>query len=417
MSKNILTQYAPASAEASVSAVSMEQVMLVGAAVMSAEAVVEAVSHDISEMQDVAAGLESLTADISATMENGGLEPQAAVFMQHGLDAQLSRLGASAEGLTPAMESFGGATTREEATQVSMEGIGDTLKKIWNAIKAAVQKSMKAIADFFSKLFGGIEKVITKLEEVVKDAKKLDKQELKKDAELKVPAAETLRFGGKVDGKSIAKGVDALAKNVDTVTGDYTKQISKQMAKMMDVIDELNNLDNDEKMDEVLDGLVNGQDFDSAKITSEKDLMSGDKVVVAEVETKGKLLIGGGLGIKVSESARALDSKDTTVAPLTGSEVAAIAGTVLGALKKIKDGEKAINKIADGRDKATKALEKAVKSGNESVWGSVKARVMLRAVEHEFGKPVRQISSHTFSVARAVISLAERNAGLYKDKK
>ena len=116
-------------------------------------------SDDVTELGDISEGLESIVASMEAAMEDGGLSPQAALFMQHAVNGYTRRLGLDAASITPSMESFGGASGQAAATTISMEGVGETLKKIWVAIKNAVSKAIQAVRNFFAKIFGGVAKL------------------------------------------------------------------------------------------------------------------------------------------------------------------------------------------------------------------------------------------------------------------
>lgn len=105
----------------------------------------------IEESEDVAAGLEAIAASLQASLEDGGLHPQAAEFMSHAVSAYTSRLGIE-QHITPSLESFGGHSARHDATKISLEAVEETLKRIWDAIKAIAKKVKEAILAFIDKV-------------------------------------------------------------------------------------------------------------------------------------------------------------------------------------------------------------------------------------------------------------------------
>lgn len=101
----------------------------------------------ISEMSDVADGLEAIAASMEASMKEGGLDPVAARMMHHALESYTTRVGYE-QPVALGLESFGGRTSRREATTVSMEGVKEFLAKIWEAIKAVVARVKQLLIKF-----------------------------------------------------------------------------------------------------------------------------------------------------------------------------------------------------------------------------------------------------------------------------
>ena len=92
-----------------------------------AEGEFEEQGDNVEELGDISEGLEGILVSMESAMQDGGLNPQAALFMQHAVQAHVGRLGLEASDVTPSMESFGGASGQAAATTISMEGIGETL--------------------------------------------------------------------------------------------------------------------------------------------------------------------------------------------------------------------------------------------------------------------------------------------------
>ena len=123
----------------------------------AAEQTVDESNDAIAELEEVQTGLESICAKLEAEIAAGGLTPQAAEFMTLSVEAYTNRLGVDAA--VPSLESFGGQTSRLEATKVSLEGIKETLQQIWQAIVNIAVKVRDAIVNFFKQLFDGAEKL------------------------------------------------------------------------------------------------------------------------------------------------------------------------------------------------------------------------------------------------------------------
>lgn len=79
--------------------------------------------------------------------------------------------------------------SNEEAHKVSLEGVKETAKKIWDALVAFVQKAIKVLGDFFSKIFGGVKRLVKAFEAQQKTITELSKSNatVPADAVIKVP--------------------------------------------------------------------------------------------------------------------------------------------------------------------------------------------------------------------------------------
>lgn len=134
----------------------------VAATVADESAEIQAEGDDIgvsvSEVEDAVQGGEELEAvgEVAAdAVESGeGLSEDAAEVASIAIESIRSRLGFNIETrLVPATESFGNTNSRLMSTRLVVEGVTDTIKKIWNAIKAAVARVWDKIKSFMAKLF------------------------------------------------------------------------------------------------------------------------------------------------------------------------------------------------------------------------------------------------------------------------
>lgn len=167
-------------------AVELVETVADDSAVVQADA--DEVGISVSQMEDaVQAGeeLEDIADVASEAVESGeGLDETAAEVASIAIESIRNRLGIRSESrLVPATESFGNVNTRVMSTRLIVEGIGDTLKRIWAAIKAAAARIWEKIKSFFVGLFNsasGLVKLINGLRDRARklpsDAKIKDKQ-------------------------------------------------------------------------------------------------------------------------------------------------------------------------------------------------------------------------------------------------
>lgn len=106
---------------------------------------------DVVELNEAAETLEAYRGQLEQSLEENGLDRTGAAVLQVGMERTLSRIGTEIN--TPSMESYGSASSRIQATRLTMEAIGDKLKEIWEAIKKALVKAWEAVKSFFASIF------------------------------------------------------------------------------------------------------------------------------------------------------------------------------------------------------------------------------------------------------------------------
>ena len=170
----------------------------------SAEAdIVEAtdISADVeagtAEVEQASADAETLTriADTAeAAEEEGGLDPVAAEIAEIAVESIYARLGVQRQSY-PALESFSGKTGRKRATQIAVEDLKETVKKIWAAVVVAFQKMVDFVKNFFAKIFDANRKLLSRINALEKQTRNLK-----------------LQPGGKVKASGVISQTDAKTK-------------------------------------------------------------------------------------------------------------------------------------------------------------------------------------------------------------
>lgn len=130
-------------------------------------------AHEVvEELEDSEAGLEAIAASLEATMADGGMTPQAAVYLHHAVNAHTRRLGITKK-IVPSLESFGGESSRLQATRISMESVKETLLKIWEAVKRAYEAVKNAVLNFFNRYVTVVGRVKGHAEKLLKQVEEL----------------------------------------------------------------------------------------------------------------------------------------------------------------------------------------------------------------------------------------------------
>lgn len=384
-----------------------------------AEGEFEEQGDNVEELGEISEGLESILISMESAMQDGGLNPQAALFMQHAVQAHVGRLGLEASDVTPSMESFGGASGQAAATTISMEGIGETLKKIWMAIKNAVSKAIQAIKNFFAKIFGGVGKLKSRHEALKKAVKEIKEE---KGDKIKVPNANTLRYKGKADMGSILAGLNAtlnvggaeIKGLIDSAQDFYDARVPRLLDRA-----ETNDFAREE-LQKALSEATDGVEKVFEKVASVGNVMSGDAVIRSEGTKsmeKGsdanlsapKLVKGYGF--------KAIDDAGTEISAPSKAELQKVLDVTGKIIAQLEEKKKPLEKLTAAREKALKATETKVEGWTKKIKESAKqagASMVMRKANFDISRAVNQIYSHEFNVVRAALALVDRGVAAHK---
>lgn len=116
-------------------------------------AAIESLVVAIEEVLDEAESIEEVidTVQEVATDENGeeeGLTEEEAALAEESLRVIYRRLGIPMHNVMPATEGFRTKSTRVSSTHVAVEGMMDTLKKIWDSVSESMSRVAKRFSDF-----------------------------------------------------------------------------------------------------------------------------------------------------------------------------------------------------------------------------------------------------------------------------
>jgi len=179
--------------------------------------------------------LESLVDVMHDSLGNGGMSKGEARMMQLHVDHIVSRVGIADARRLPAMESYGVSSSRIGATKLAMEGVGEQIKKIWDAIVEAIKKAKQWIIDNFNKYFGAAEKLQKRAKAIKDRGSKLSGKA--KEAKVKSSSlVKALHIAGKVD--NVAAGIETVSvvvtKTFTRVTNHSLKETEKLIAGLED---------------------------------------------------------------------------------------------------------------------------------------------------------------------------------------
>lgn len=206
---------------------------------------VDSVNSEIDRLTEIANTLRNISGNIHASMERGGLTGGEA----KGYAIALNSVGKQDTELAVdqiSIESFENETTREQATGLSLESIGRTIKKVYIYILKALKKLGRRLVNVYEKLKNGIqkgEKQAKSIEERISDIKAKQLPGVKVDVNdftvgfLSKPKAGIDIRWALFQWKSYAYQVSILAGNIPSIVKVFKAAAQKVAVDGLESID------------------------------------------------------------------------------------------------------------------------------------------------------------------------------------
>jgi hypothetical protein len=171
----------------------------------SEESEVETTEADVNELEDVAAGLESLIEQLDQTRLAGGINHHMYTMVtQHAVQGYAKRVGVPTA--IPGLESLAGDNVRTKLALVNagIESASDVLKQVLEFLKNAIDNLVAGMKSFMSSLFDHKEAMKNKLKQLKEQTAKSGTQA---NAKVTLPGAvaSQLQYDGKVDANSVKR--------------------------------------------------------------------------------------------------------------------------------------------------------------------------------------------------------------------
>lgn len=194
---------------------------------------IEQTANDVDALMDVGSSLESYHALLTQSLaDEGGISPLTAEMVRVGLESLDVSLGG--EAVVLGMESFGIHSSRQMATQISLEGVSTALKSTLDAAKKALTRLFELLYDAWNTAVNGVGKAKKRLAAI--------KAELK-EVPASLPPVETSISGAarlSLDGEFVGNdpATVKLLTNVTSYMYDtYPKSCVAFSKKFMDAVD------------------------------------------------------------------------------------------------------------------------------------------------------------------------------------
>jgi Holliday junction resolvase RusA-like endonuclease len=375
----------------------------------------EMMDYQQEELEHAHASLESIAVSLEGLVANDerGLDRVAAEGYRHAISAIV---GDALPNPVSSLESFGGESECAEATQISLEGIKDTVKKIWEAIKRAVSNAIKATSDFLAKLFGGVAKMEKRVEDLKKQLKEAqDNKHTVKEGEFKLPGAGRLELDGSINERALEQGM-SMVNDITLTTIDETQKAAESIYK--EISDFYKKGGKPDDLDDV--SKLAGGAISKIKTKAVGSLLPGGKTFVTEGTKEDGA--PGKATIKVSDhpSAKNFDGSTKVDVPSLATigkmlDSAEKAAKHLSKAKKDRDNLKKVREnVMDEAEKWSKDAEKGKLS---EMWTEGKVSVALRMAQSSLFSNIGQMDGYVFSYNRALVAAADAALKQYEAPK
>lgn len=299
------------------------------------------------------------------------------------------------------------AAVNADAAAIAVEGLIDTVSKVVSKIIDHRRKVRQSITDNFARIFTGLEAIRRRAYAQRLALKKVAGSP--KSENMTGNGLHRLAVDGKVDPKSILKGLDNTEKLTTFMFNDYAKDAGSFFKAYADVFVKHENLYTKEDETKFVDLLDKEKGKFIAKIVASVKghnyTISGDRSLMA-----GDHEVGVYLG--KNKEAPSVLSKQSVATP-TLKEIDAVLQNVIAIVENGRREHEVIGQLFDIQEKAI----------NEAMQASSNVKIKKRRDEMEyklamlgfhFITPITDVSSYTFTTLRSALVYAEKGAAQYK---
>lgn len=191
--------------------------------VADADAEVSEAATDVEATEDSIENLEEIQVALESAAANGGLTRESAVFANIALRGALGKKAARV--VMPAMpsfESFSGGTSSRRATTLSIEIVGETLRKFWAALVAKVKAMWNKLRGWWKKMTDAAPKIKARAEALAK--KSADVTGSAEERTIELSLTSQLHMGGRTpQPAAAAEQMKKLEKACEGFLGSQSK--------------------------------------------------------------------------------------------------------------------------------------------------------------------------------------------------
>jgi hypothetical protein len=389
------------------------------------------VQGEAEETSAVMEALDGIALCLGEAAKNGGLDRHSAQAVGIATEALYARVGIKRASF-PALESFGGTSTRAAATKIAMEDIKEQMQKIWAAIVAAFEKVVAWIVDFYNKVTDAAGKLTKRGEELAKKATELKGEAKEKTITNERVAASLATSKGTADKAAIDHTVNLVK---SAIGGEIAKKAEETSKNVIAAMDNVAKFVESFKMPAMGVGAMHKVDaaatgYEAAGegvVCFRSDELVGGRTVLCygpDAEAAGEAGVKAAAHSKYALAAfdpkKAPEAKELAV--LSGADAAALAnaaaelGKVLVAARdegaKINESVKKMLEKAKSLGKAAAALDEK----SEDAKNFKAAQTVAQFYARTANQPRATVASYGLSVGKSILDYVELSIKAYSAK-
>ena len=345
-------------------------------------------------LEQTAEGLESLETEVSASMEDGGLDSRQAGLLAVACSNAMAPFGGQMVKPMPGAESFDAAGGREAATRAGLESLKESAKAIWDAIVEFLQKAKAAVMKWFNENIAKVGRLKKAAESLAEKAG--DKQGSPDKSKLAVTRPEYLGEGGEASATLVGltpAGLEAVAKFLKDAAAKQEAE-AKDAEAVVDAVEKNGDLKDDAAASAWAKSVVDSINSYVANVGNGGKALSGDKRFTAgdgESLVVSQKPIAGSIGIVVKKpkadsgkvatitfagAVKPKKAKEVKADALNGGDISALCEGVVKVCDAILDAKEILPKVDKFTDEVIKAGKGVVKDMDEDeVKGETKRTV------------------------------------------
>lgn len=355
------------------------------------------------EAADDAGTLEEISDVMAESVEKGeGLDETSAQITEVAVESIRNRLGIhTSTKPIPTLESFGSKSSRVTATRLALEGVKETIQRIWAAIISALKKAWEMVKSFFVGLVKNRGLLVKHLESVKARVEKMDDSLTQKEKTLKIGAAAAFTVGEKA---SAATAAEVLGDSLK-LTGSAVMVATVAARQARELLDKSEGAEGKSKKRVAFGDSVQSElaGLGEVKFVG-KDAVEGAKYFgrLAGGMTVGVLNTAEKFGVQVTLNTKKLAEEIEALDKRQMGEIVGKAIEVAKALEQTQKMEKDLKAVTDACNSASEAVIKGA--------GNAESDEAARKSMAEQANNVRQLNALVAKFGSSLPALAFKAA-------
>jgi len=351
-------------------------------------------------------GLAGMYDQISVLAGDTGLTQREALLAQ----ASLQNLVPEHTFLNDVMatQGWGTASTRNEATETSLQAIGERLSRVWQIMLNGMQRAIAAVMNLWHAIFGSLPQLEKKLESTMTavEAMKTSKPKLAEKT-LTFTGASTLAYKGKMDPTSVRTGINETAVVYKAVV-ESTGQVTSELSKLSTTVTSVMGLSEEElksRFGDVSGNLAAAMGaIDEPKLPAINREMSGGNILVLHGTGEGNKTAK----VKVSKVEGGAGQGAQTADAWGHDDVLRVLKDAKALLEVVSQNQDIPAKIKKAKDAATKEADKLVKTFDKGTlakwWTRQRVNSILATITSNRYAYIDNVGTHSYNVVRTAVN-------------